>query len=58
MDIDTWLKAACADAERRGLTGLPTLLETLAKSTAQLRDADRASRRQPTIEQDAPDTPR
>ncbi len=39
--IETWLKAACDDAERRGLSGLKPLLETLARSTAALRDADR-----------------
>jgi hypothetical protein len=41
MTIDTWLKAACEDAERRGLPELKPLLETLARSTAALREADR-----------------
>ena len=41
MTIDTWLKAACDDAERRGLPDLKPLLETLARATAALRDADR-----------------
>ena len=42
MTIEAWLKAACEDAERRGLPDLKPLLETLARSTAALRDADRA----------------
>jgi hypothetical protein len=41
MTIEAWLKAACADAVRRGLPELRSLLETLARSTASLRDADR-----------------
>jgi hypothetical protein len=41
MTIETWLKAACDDAERRGIAGLRPLLETLARSTAALREADR-----------------
>jgi hypothetical protein len=41
MAIDAWLKAACEDAERRGLPELKPLLEALARSTAALRDADR-----------------
>jgi hypothetical protein len=41
MTIEAWLKAACADADRRGLADLKPLLETLARSTAALRDADR-----------------
>jgi len=44
MDVDAWLKAACDDADRRGLPELRPLLETLAKSTSQLREADRAAR--------------
>jgi hypothetical protein len=44
MDINAWLKAACDDAERRGLAGLKPLLETLARSTAALREADAAAR--------------
>jgi hypothetical protein len=42
MTIEAWLKAACEDAERRGLPDLKPLLETLARSTAALRDADRS----------------
>ncbi len=41
MTIETWLTAACEDAERRGLAELKPLLEALARSTAALRDADR-----------------
>jgi hypothetical protein len=44
MDVNTWLKAACEDADRRGLPGLKPLLEVLAKSTAALREADAARR--------------
>ena len=39
--IDAWLKAACEDAERRGLPELKPLLESLARSLAGLREADR-----------------
>jgi hypothetical protein len=38
--IDTWLSAAIADAERRGLPQLRPLLEGLARSTRQLRAAE------------------
>jgi hypothetical protein len=38
--IDTWLSAAIADAERRGLPQLRPLLEGLAQSTRQLRAAE------------------
>jgi hypothetical protein len=44
MEIAAWLKAACDDAERRGLPELKPLLETLARSTAALRVADRGIR--------------
>lgn len=40
MRIEDWLSAACADADRRGLPELKPLLETLARSTANLRRAD------------------
>lgn len=43
MDVDSWLAAAIADAERRGLPGLKPLLETLARSTRALRAADTQS---------------
>ncbi len=46
MNIDNWLAAAVADAERRGLPELKPLLETLARSTRALREADDAQRRQ------------
>jgi len=38
--IDAWLAAACADAERRGLAELKPLLESLARSTVALRTAE------------------
>jgi hypothetical protein len=41
MDIRAWLERASADAESRGLRELRPLLETLARSTQALRDADR-----------------
>jgi hypothetical protein len=41
MTIDDWLKAACADAEKRGVPNLKPLLESLARSMALLREADR-----------------
>jgi hypothetical protein len=40
MTIDAWLKAACEDADRRGLPELKPLLESLARSMALLREAD------------------
>ena len=49
MQIDVWLKAACDDAERRGLPELKPLLETLARSTQALREAD-AEFRHPAAE--------
>jgi hypothetical protein len=44
MQIDDWLETACADAERRGLAELKPLLESLARSTAALREMDRSVR--------------
>jgi hypothetical protein len=44
MTVETWLAAAVADAEKRGLPELKPLLETLAKSTAALRRAESGSR--------------
>lgn len=38
--LEAWLAAACADADRRGLGELKPLLESMAKSTTALRDAD------------------
>ena len=40
MTIKTWLEHAIQDAERRGLTSLRPILETLARSTSALRSAD------------------
>jgi hypothetical protein len=39
MTIESWLQAAIADAERRGLPELKPLLEALARSTRALRSA-------------------
>ncbi len=44
MKIEDWLRAACADAEQRGLAELKPLLEALARSTANLRRADDQAR--------------
>ena len=40
MRVEDWLYAASADAERRTLPELKPLLETLARSTTNLRRAD------------------
>jgi hypothetical protein len=40
MTIESWLQAAIADAERRGLRELKPLLEGLARATRLLREAD------------------
>jgi hypothetical protein len=45
MQIADWLRAASADADKRGLPQLKPLLEALALSTGRLRDADDAHRR-------------
>jgi len=37
QQTEAWLRAACADADRRGLSQLRPLLEALARSTAALR---------------------
>jgi hypothetical protein len=42
MTVDDWLRAAVADAKRRGLNELEPILESLAKSTTALRDAEKA----------------
>jgi hypothetical protein len=39
-DVAAWLARARADAEARGLAPLLPLLDTLARSTAALRDAE------------------
>lgn len=44
MEIAAWLARATADADARGLPELKPLLETLARSTQALRDADGAFR--------------
>jgi hypothetical protein len=40
MTVDAWLEAAIADAQKRGLPELTSLLEGLAQSTHALRRAD------------------
>ena len=40
MDLQEWLRSACADADRRGLPELKPLLEALVRSTLSLRRAD------------------
>jgi hypothetical protein len=40
MTIESWLQAAIADAEKRGLPDLKPILEALARSTQALRSAD------------------
>jgi hypothetical protein len=40
MNIDAWLRAVIADAERRGIPELQPILEALARSTRALRAAD------------------
>jgi hypothetical protein len=37
MEIEAWLQAALADAERRGLPGLTPFLTNLARATEALR---------------------
>jgi hypothetical protein len=39
MTIESWLKAAIADAEARGLPELKPLLQALAQQTTALREA-------------------
>ena len=41
MTVEGWLQAAVADAERRGLDAMKPILESLARSTAALREAER-----------------
>ena len=40
MTIEDWLKAAVADAARRGMPELKPLLEAIARATQALRGAD------------------
>jgi hypothetical protein len=42
--VEAWLRAACADADQRGLPELKPLLEALARSTAALRVAEEHQR--------------
>ena len=44
MHVDDWLRAAIADAEKRGLPQLKPLLESLARSTSRLRQVDEDDR--------------
>jgi hypothetical protein len=39
MTVNEWLASAVEDAQRRGLDGLKPLLESLARSTTNLRRA-------------------
>ena len=50
-DVSSWLAAAIADAESRGLPQLKPLLETLSRSLQALRNAD-AEFAHPAIEKD------
>ena len=56
MDVAHWLAHAIADAEARGLPELKPLLETLARSTQALRDAD-GEFRHPAVEHTPQRTP-
>ena len=40
MTVESWLRTALDDAERRGLPDLKPMLEALARATALLRGAD------------------
>ena len=57
MNIADWLAAACADADKRGLSELKPMLEALARSTTALRLADAAAEAevhaQPSTEDEA-----
>jgi hypothetical protein len=55
MTIKTWLDVASQDADRRGLSALKPLLETLARATATLRTAEWNF--DATGEYDTPDLP-
>ena len=52
MEINAWIAAAIADAERRGLPELRPLIEALAQATRALRASD-VPRQEPV-----PDDPR
>lgn len=40
MELDDWLEAALADAERRGLAELQPMIDALVRATRALRRAD------------------
>jgi hypothetical protein len=40
MTVDAWLKAAIADAERRGLSEMKPVLESLAQAVRALRNVE------------------
>ena len=42
MTVESWLQAAIADADKRGLPELKAMLEALARSTAVLRRASQS----------------
>jgi hypothetical protein len=44
-EVEFWLEIATTDADRRGLPELKPLLESLARSTEALREADECLRR-------------
>jgi hypothetical protein len=46
MHVHEWLRAAAAEAEKRGLPQLRPLLESLARSTLALRQADERIRKE------------
>ena len=50
MDIEDWLASAIADAEHRGLPELKPLLDTLARATRSLRQADEELRAEESVE--------
>ena len=47
MTIDSWLEAAIADAEARGLPELKAMLAALARATKTLRESSVASHQSP-----------
>ena len=54
-DVRAWLEAATADAVRRGMAELAPMLETLARSTEALRDADERNRQRAEPERKDPE---
>ena len=53
MNIADWLAAACADADKRGLSELKPMLEALARSTTALRLADAGAEAEARTRDDA-----